>query len=89
LLPEFKGAFQKYFIFDMKENRLAVTDEQARNQGLWQNISQLDVPENVPVKVWLKDLDFPVLLFKQVFINKDQSTGTRFLVSNDFTLSAD
>jgi hypothetical protein len=28
-------------------------------------------------------------IIKQVFINKDQSTGTRFLVSNDFTLSND
>jgi len=85
----FIASRQKYFIFDMKENRLAVTAEQARSQGQWQNISQLEIPENVPVKVWLKDLDFPVLLVKQVFINKDRSTGTRFLVSNDFTLSAD
>ena len=85
----FIASKQKYFIFDMKENRLAVTDESARNQGLWQNISQLEIAENVPVKVWLKDLDFPVLLIKQVFINKDQSTGTRFLVSNDFTLSGE
>jgi hypothetical protein len=29
------------------------------------------MPENVPVKVWLKDLDFPVILVKQVFIKKD------------------
>lgn len=85
----FIASKEKYFIFDMKENRLAVTDELARNQGLWQNISGLEIPENTPVKVWLKDLDFPVLLIKQVFINKDQSTGTRFLVSNDFTLSND
>ncbi len=85
----FTGFRGKCFIFDMKENRLAVTDESARNQGLWQNISQLEMPENIPAKVWLKDLDFPVLLVKQVFINKDQSTGTRFLVSNDFTLSGD
>ncbi len=80
---------KKYFIFDIKENRLAVTDEQARNRGQWQNICQLEIPGNTLVKVWLKDLDFPVLLIKQVFTNKDQSTGVRFLVSNDFTLSND
>jgi len=85
----FIASRQKYFIFEMKENRLAVTGEQTRNQGLWQNISQLEMPENIPVKVWLKDLDFSVLLIKQVFINKDRSTGTRFLVSNDFTLFGD
>jgi hypothetical protein len=45
---------QKYFLFGMEENRMPVTDESARNQGLWQNISQLEIPENVPVKVCLK-----------------------------------
>jgi len=34
-------------------------------------------------------LEFPVLLTKQVFTNKDQSTGVRFLISNDFSLSED
>lgn len=49
----------------------------------------LDIPDNTPVKVWLKELEIPVLLIKQIFINKDQSTGVRFLVSNDFNLSND
>jgi hypothetical protein len=79
----------KYFIFDIKDNRLAVTGESARNQSRWQNINQLEIPENTPVKVWLKDLEFPVFLIKQVFINKDQSQGVRFLVSNDFSLFRD
>ena len=35
----------------------------------------------------LKDLEFPVLVTKQVFTNKDSSTGIRFLVSNDFSLT--
>ena len=39
------------------------------------------------MKVWLKDLEIPLLLTKQVFKNKNQSTGVRFLVSNDFSLS--
>ncbi|MDR1056045.1 MAG: hypothetical protein LBL90_09560 [Prevotellaceae bacterium] len=65
-------------------------NEIARNQGLWQNISELDIPENIPIKVGLKDWEFPVLLVKQVFKNKDCSTGVRFLVSNDYnTLSND
>ena len=29
----------------------------------------------------------PIFLINQIFINKDGSTGTRFLVSNDLTLS--
>lgn len=78
---------KKYFIFEVKNNRLITLSELSRNQGQWQNISQVELPENTPVKVWLKDLEFPVVLIKQVFINKDLSTGVRFLVSNDYTLS--
>lgn len=34
-------------------------------------------------------MEFPVLLVKHVFKNKDESIGVRFLVSNDFSLSND
>ena len=47
----------------------------------------MEIPDNTPVKVWLKDLKFPVLLTKQIFTNKDDSVGVRFLVSNDFSLT--
>ncbi len=78
-----------YFIFDLKTNRLAALDELSRNKGHFARIDQLAIAENTPVQVWLKDLDMPVILIKQVFINKNQSTGVRFLVSNDLTLSGD
>jgi hypothetical protein len=80
---------KKFFIFDMKSNRNAVLNEKDRNKGQWSRIDELDILDNTSVKVWLKDLEFPVLLTKQVFKNKDQSTGVRFLVSNDFSLSDD
>jgi len=80
---------KKFFIFDMKSNRKAVLSEKDRNNGQWTRIDELDIPDNTSVKVWLKDLEIPVLLTKQVFKNKNQSTGVRFLVSNDFSLSND
>ena len=80
---------KKFFIFDMKNNRKAALSEKDRNDGQWTRIDELDIPDNTPVKVWLKDLKIPVLLTKQVFKNKNQSTGVRFLVSNDFSLSDD
>ena len=80
---------KKFFIFDMKSNRQTVKTEKDRNKGQWTRIDELDIPDNTPVKVWLKDLEIPVFLFKQVFKNKDQSTGVRFLVSNDSSLSGD
>jgi hypothetical protein len=80
---------KRFFIFDMKTNRMAALSEKDRNAGHWTRIDELDIPNNTPVKVWLKDLEFPVLLNKQIFTNKNQSTGVRFLVSNDFNLSDD
>lgn len=80
---------KKCFIFDIKTNRKVALCEEDRNAGHWTRIDEIDIPDNTPVKVWLKDLEFPLLLTKQVFKNKNQSTGVRFLVSNDFSLSDD
>jgi len=80
---------KKFFIFDMKSNRKTALSEKDRNDGQWTRIDELDIPDNTSTKVWLKDLEIPVLLTKQVFKNKNQSVGVRFLVSNDFSLSDD
>lgn len=66
---------KKYVIFDMKSNRSAILVSQSSGKpttkSQWTSISQLDIPDNTPVQVWLKDLDFPVLLVKQVFKDED------------------
>lgn len=78
---------KKIFIFDMQINRLAALTEEDRQNGRWTRIDELKISDNRPVKVWLKDLGFPVLMTKQIFTNKDESTGYRFLVTNDLNLT--
>ena len=78
---------KKAFIFEIKDNRMICTSEELRNQGAFERVDQGSIPEGEPVKVWIKDLEFPVAIFKQVFTNKDGSRGERFLVSNDLTLT--
>ena len=80
---------RKVFIFELKNNRLVTDSEEKRNKGLFERLDEGKVPEGRPVKVWIKDLRFPVLLFRQVFRNKEGTTGERFLVSNDLTLRDD
>lgn len=80
---------KKYFIFDLKSNRNAALSEEARSHGHWTQIQALNIPNNTATKVWLKDLEFPVVLTKQVLTNKDGTEAVRFLVSNDFSLSDD
>jgi hypothetical protein len=80
---------RKVFIFEIKNNRLVAFSEAERQSGQFKRLDTLAIPENTPVVLWLKDLVFPVVLFKEVFRNKDGSTGQRFLVSNDVSLSGD
>jgi hypothetical protein len=79
---------EKTFIFELKDNRQVTDDAKRRNSGQFERIDRLVIPEGIPVKVWLKDLEFPVVLFKQIFKNKDHTQGVRFLVSNDLTLTS-
>lgn len=44
---------KKYFIFDMKSNRLATIGN--RNHGHWQRLDELPLQPHIPTKVWLKD----------------------------------
>lgn len=78
---------KKYFIFDLKSNRLSIIGN--RNKGNWQRIDELPLQAYMPTKVWLKDLEIEVLLIKQVFTNKDGSIGIRYLVSNNLNLTSD
>ena len=51
------------------------------------SVESLKLQEDKPVKVWLKGYSKPLLLSKQVFKNKDNSTGILYLVASDLTAS--
>jgi transposase len=80
---------KKVFIFELKENRQVAWNEVKRNQGSFERVDQMGLLEGEPEKDWIKDLEIPVLVFKQVFRNKDGTSGERFLVSNELTLSSE
>ncbi|MDR2057116.1 MAG: transposase [Dysgonamonadaceae bacterium] len=84
----FIARLKKYFVMDMKSNRLCMFSTRDRNRGRWTGIDKLPLQAEQPVKVWIKDLETEVLLCKFVFTNKDGSTGEMYLVSNDLELSA-
>jgi hypothetical protein len=80
---------KKFFLMDMKSNRLVALSQKDRSAGKWIRLDELNIKPKTPVKVFLKDLEIPVLLCKQVFTNKDGSTGEMYLVTNNLNLSAD
>jgi len=77
---------QKYFIGALKSNRKVALSKRDKLEGKFVKVSELELQTNRSYTVWIKGLDFEVLLIKQVFTNKDGSTGEMFLVTNDLTI---
>jgi len=73
----------KHFVVALKSNRTATLTLEDKKEGRFVRIDQLTWQEQKPIKAWLKGLDFPVLLSRQVFTNKDGSTGILYLACSD------
>jgi len=80
---------KKYFVAALKSNRKVALSWEQKLSGKFQKVSELDLQKNQAIQVWLKGLDFPVLLTKQVFLNKDGSQGELYVVTNDLELTAE
>jgi len=79
---------QKYFVAAIKSNRLVALKAPKDNLNReYYRVDQLDFQKASTITVWLKGLDFPVTLCKQIFTNKDGSKGELYLVTNDLQLS--
>jgi SRSO17 transposase len=73
----------KHFVMALKSNRTVALSEQDKQQGAFIRIDSLDWSKQESVRGWLKGLDFPVLIHRQVFTNKDGSTGILYLACSD------
>jgi hypothetical protein len=78
---------KKEFVMPLKANRKVALSEADLQAGRYVTVSSLDLPEGEPRLIWLEDVNFPLLLAKQVFINDDGSRGTLYLVTSDLTLT--
>jgi len=79
---------KKYVVGALEKNRtvaLSLGDKQA---GKFHQVQALDLQEAQAITVWLRGVDFPMLLAKQVFKNKDGSTGELYTVTNNLKLDA-
>lgn len=72
----------------IKTNRLVFLTKQEKKRGKFQQADTLEIQVGEAVKIFLKDLPFPVILVKQVFRNEDGSEGILYLVCNDTTVDA-
>ena len=79
----------RHFIAALKSNRLVALSEEDRKNKCFVRIDELDFPEQTAVQGWLKDHAKAVRLVRQVFTNKDGSTGRLHLVCSDLTCDYD
>ena len=78
----------KEFIMGIKANRLTALSKQDKKEGKFLHLRDIAIEENAAIKVYLKGLKFPVLVTKQIFTNKDKSTGILYLVCSNLDLEA-
>jgi DDE superfamily endonuclease len=86
---EFITAKGKHFISALKDNRLVALSEQDKKQGRFTRVDELQIPQHGVVRGWLKGYNKEVLVVRQVFKNKDDSTATLHLVCSDLTCDYD
>lgn len=84
-----KHQLKKDFVMPLKENRKVALSGDEKKRGQYQAVATLELEAETTQQIWLEEVDFPVLLSKEVFTNEDQSVGVRYLVSSDLTLSFD
>jgi hypothetical protein len=82
-----KLELQKDFVCAIKDNRTVALSCDDKLQGRFIKISDMNINAGETHKVYLKGLEFPVVLTKQVFTNKDHSCGELYLVSSDIELN--
>jgi hypothetical protein len=80
---------EKHFIAALKNNRLVALSDEDRKAKRFTRVDKLDFPEQTAVQGWLKGYTKPILLVRQVFTNKDGSTGILHLVCSDLTCDYD
>ena len=79
----------KHFIMALKSNRTVAVSLEDKKQGHFTRVDELVWLEQKPIEVWIKGLDFPVLIHRQVFTNKDGSIGIVYLACSDLDCDGD
>jgi len=84
-----KDELKKEFVMPLKDNRKVSLIAPGQPNRQFDSVSTLPLEENTITTVWLEEVDFPLLLCKQVFPNADGSVGVLYLVTSDTMLTAE
>ena len=83
-----KEELNSHFIMALKSNRKVALSKENKENKQYISIETLQ-PGQQTVEIWLEELDFPLLLTKQVFKNENDTVGELYLACSDLNLSYD
>ncbi len=78
---------KKDFVMPVKTNRKIALSYDDRRNGRYVRADAADFRTETPIRVFPEGVDFPLLMVKQVFADKDGSTGILYLVTGDTALT--
>jgi hypothetical protein len=82
-----KQNLEKEFIMPIKTNRKVALSLERKKHGEYEQVASVELELGTVVEVYVEQVEFPLLLVKQVFKNEeDGSEGVLYLVSSDMTL---
>jgi hypothetical protein len=87
-----KQKLKKDFVFGLKANRQVALSKGALRRKEFVQVTDLALEPGQVHQIWVKDVAFPLLLAKEVYVNRaanrqDRSTATLFLVTSQIELS--
>jgi IS4 transposase len=83
---EFIVGKKKHFVFALKSNRTFVLSKEDKLNGTFIAVSDLPWEENTTKTGYLRGMDMPLKITRQIFTNEDNSIGILYLVTSDLTL---
>lgn len=84
-----KNSLKKDFLMPLKANRKVAVGLDAKLHRHFVRVDSFALEPHTRLEVYLEGVDFPLFLVKQIFANKDGSTGVQYLVTSDAQLAAD
>lgn len=84
-----KHELHKEFVMPLKTNRKVALSAEDKRLGIYVRVDAVGIEPGTVRQIYLEGVSFPMLLAKQVFTNKDGSTGVLFLVTSDTSLTYD
>lgn len=84
-----KNELKRDFIMPLKTNRKVALSLVDKKQGRYGRVDELDIEPDTVLTIYLESVAFPLHLVKQVFTNRDGSTGILYLVTSDLSLTYD